>query len=296
MKNLFKTMCISLLLIGNAYAQESSSMFTYNIGDLKISLLSESQQNGKTNILIGATDEMIKEYAPDGTFPNAMNAFLVQTPDKNILFDTGIGRKLIENLASLGVTPEQIDIICITHMHGDHIGGMLKDDKAVFPNAEIYLPKPEHDYWTNQEIINKLPENNRNGFLNAIKVVNTYKSKLHLFEPINIGTSTTTVLPGIQGIAAYGHTPGHTGFLLESKGEQFLIWADLTHAMVFQMPHPEIAVTYDTNPADAINARQAILKYVSEKNIPIAGMHIAFPGMGRVEKSGSEGYRFIPLQ
>ncbi len=277
-------------------AQQTPSTYTYNIGEFKISLLSESQQAGKTNILIGATDEMIKEYAPDGTFPNAMNAYLVQTPEKNILFDTGVGNKLTQNLALLGVTPEQIDILCITHMHGDHIGGMLKDGKAVFTNAEVYLPQPEHDYWTNQDIISKLPENKRGGFLNAIKVIDIYKHKLHLFTPITIDSSITTLLPGIQGIAAYGHTPGHTGFLLESKGEKLLIWADLTHAMAFQMPYPEIAVTYDTNPTDAVYARQAILKYVSEHQIPIAGMHIAFPGMGKIEKSVKGGYRFIPFQ
>lgn len=290
-------MSVGLLLLSPiASAQENPSVFTYKTGNTTISLLSEAQQKGNSGILVGATDAILKEYAPDGSFPNAMNAFLLQTPDKNILFDTGMGRKLFENLESLGVPAEKVDIVIITHMHGDHIGGMLKGDNKAFPNAEVYLSQPEHDYWTNQEIINQLPENRRGSFLNAIKVIETYKDKLHLFAPGQLGQKAKPILNGVQGIAAYGHTPGHTVFLVGTGNEQLLIWGDLTHAMAIQMPHPEIAVTYDTDPEDAIKARKEILEYVEKHQIPIAGMHIAFPGIGQVKKGETVGYKFIPFK
>lgn len=297
MKNLIKSVCMSLILLSSTtFAQELPSTFTYKVGNHSITLLSEGQQKGSSSILIGATEEILKEYVPEGTFPNAMNAFLLQTPEKNILFDTGVGRKLIDNLGSLGITADKIDIVVITHMHGDHIGGMLKDGEKVFSNADVYLSQPEYDYWTDQDKINQLPERQKGSFLNAIKVTEAYKDKLHLFIPNNLGQGTNQIIKDIQGIAAYGHTPGHTVYLIESGKEKLLIWADLTHAMAIQMPYPQIAVTYDVNPDDAIKARLEILKYVENNKIPIAGMHISYPGMGKIEKGKAEGFRFIPFE
>lgn len=297
MKSLIKSVCMSLIFISStAIAQEYPSTFTHKVGNYSISLLSEGQQKGNQSILIGATEAMLKEYVPDGSFPNAMNAFLLKTPEKNILFDTGLGRKLFQNLESLGVTADKVDIVVITHMHGDHIGGMLKDGEKAFPNAEIYLPQPEFDYWTDQGRINKLPENQRGSFLNAIKVTEAYKDKLHLFIPDLLGQKSNQIIKDIQGIAAYGHTPGHTVYMIGSGKDKLLIWADLTHAMAIQMPYPQVAVTYDVNPDDAINARMEILKYVEKHKIPIAGMHIAYPGMGKIVKAKAEGYQFIPIE
>jgi len=297
MKRILIIFLMSLMIsFAISFAQESPSIFSKQIGNYQISLLSEVQQTGNTSILIGATDEMLKSSIPDGTFPNAMNAFLIKTPDKNILFDTGLGKKLFQNLESLNINPEEIDIIFITHMHGDHIGGMLRDEKQAFPNAHVYLPKPEHDYWNSIEKMNSLPENKRNGFINAQKVIEAYKKQLHLFDPEELNDQKDFLIPGIHGIAAYGHTPGHSAFIIESANEKLLIWGDVAHAMAIQMPYPQVAVTYDVNPEDAIEARKSILEYVSINKIPVAGMHIAFPAMGIIEKQGKEGYRFIPFK
>ncbi|MCL1932893.1 MAG: MBL fold metallo-hydrolase [Candidatus Azobacteroides sp.] len=274
----------------------NENIFSMKVGAGQLYLLSEGQRNGSPEILIGANPEIIKQYAPDNAFPSATNAFLWQVDGENFLFDTGYGKELFNNLQSLEVKPEDIDAIFITHAHGDHIGGLLRNDQAAFPKAAIYMSQSEYDYWTNDEIINQLPENNRGGFILAKKVVAAYKDHLHLFEPNAINPPYDKELcHGIKAIAAYGHTPGHTVFLLESGNDKLLIWGDLTHAMAIQMPHPEIAVTYDTNPDSAIQSRSAVLKFVSDSVITIAGMHIAYPGIGAIEKS-DPGYRFIPAQ
>ena len=285
-----------LLFMTTVYgkAQNNENIFTAKIGNAKIILLSEGQGNGNAGILIDAKPEIIAKYAPNNAFPIATNAFLMQMNGKNILFDTGYGRALFDNLQSVQIKPEDIDIIFITHMHGDHISGLLRDDKAAFPNATLFIAKPEHDYWTDDAAISQMPENRRGGFLSAKKVVETYKSRVQLFEPNTVNSQDIKdVYPGIKAIAAYGHTPGHTTFLLESGNSKMLIWGDLTHAMAVQMPHPEIAVSYDVDPKMAIQSRLAILKFVSEQKIPIAGMHIAYPGIGVVEKT-EPGYKFIP--
>ncbi|MDR2863465.1 MAG: hypothetical protein LBV54_06300, partial [Puniceicoccales bacterium] len=134
------------------------------------------------------------------------------------------------------------------------------------------------------------------------QVVAAYKERLHFIEPAALGAASRR-LPlfpegvDIRAIAAYGHTPGHTVYLVESKGKQLLIWADLTHAMAVQMPFPQVAVTYDVDPAQAVVARKAVLAYVAANKIPVAGMHIAHPSMGTVSAApGAEGgYTFTPL-
>jgi len=270
-------------------AQES--VITFEVGSFAITLLSEVQQQGKAGILIGATEEMLKQTVPDGTFPNAVNAFLVETESNTILFDTGYGRKLFENLEVYGKTPNDIDIVILTHMHGDHIGGLLRNGEKSFPMATLYIPKPEYNYWMSDEAMQKQPENRRSSFTHARNVMDIYKDKLQVFIPGEID-GTEDLIPGIRSIAAYGHTPGHTGYMLESEGSKLFIWGDLTHAMAIQMPYPEVAVTYDVDPVKAVEYRQQLLKYIVENKIRIAGMHIQFPGIGDVRKSKSNGYDF----
>ena len=271
---------IMLMNAGHTKAQES--VITFDIGSFAVTLLSEGQQQGNKSILIGATDEMLQQTIPNGTFPNAVNAFLVETEDKTILFDAGFGRKLFENLSTIGKTTTDIDAIMLTHMHGDHIGGLLQDGKKSFPNATIYIPQPEYDYWMSDKASNATSARN---------VIEVYKDKLQLFEPGTFEKSNE-LIKGIRSIAAYGHTPGHTCYLLDSDGSNLFIWGDLTHAMAIQMPYPEVAVTYDVDAAKAVESRQQLLKYLSDNKIQVAGMHIQFPAIGNVKKNKSNGYNF----
>ncbi|MCL1822154.1 MAG: MBL fold metallo-hydrolase, partial [Prolixibacteraceae bacterium] len=107
---------------------------------------------------------------------------------------------------------------------------------------------------------------------------------------------SSTLLPGICALAAYGHTPGHTMYLVESENEKFLIWGDLIHAMAIQMPYPEVAVTYDIDPVQAVKSRQETLKFIEKNKIPVGGIHIAFPGMGKISQNDKNGYVFTPLK
>jgi len=289
---------IVLFVMSTIYvnAQTNENIFSIKLGNSKLFLLSEGQREGSTEILIDAKPEIVKKYAPNGSFPMATNAFLWQADGKNILFDTGYGKELFNNLKSLRLKPEDVDAIFITHAHGDHIGGLLVNDKAAFPKALLYMSQAEYDYWTSDEAMRKAPENSRGGFLLAKKVVAAYKNHLHLFEPNAVNPPYSKELCyGIKAIAAYGHTPGHTAYLISSGKDELLIWGDLAHAMAVQMPHPEISVSYDTNPKLAIQSRSVIMQFVSQNKIPIAGMHIPFPSIGTIEKADS-GYRFVPAK
>lgn len=281
-----------LLSFRAATAQEEEFPSMYEIGSFFITVLPEMQQKGSKDILIGATDDMLKKYIPDGIYPTAINAFMVETPENTILIDAGLGMKLFTHLQTCEKKAEDIDIILLTHMHGDHIGGLLQEGKKSFPRATLYVSQAEYNYWMSDENMSAQPENRQQSFRHVREVMTAYKDNLHLFVPGETGDTGEELLPGVRTIAAYGHTPGHTAYLFDSNGEQLLVWGDLTHAMDIQTPCPQVAVTYDVDPVQAIESRQKVLKFVSENKIRIAGMHIEYPGIGNIHGESSKGYVF----
>ncbi len=294
MRNNIFVLVFSLILM-SGYSQDTQDKFSYRIGDFEVVLLSWGQKQGNASVLIGATEKMLNECIPQGTFPNATNAFLVRTPEKTILVDAGYENGLTANLHANDIHASQIDIILITHMHGDHIGGLLSEGKARFANAQLYIPQPEYDYWMSDEAMNRVPENKRNGFIAARQVVEVYKDKLHLFVPGKLNEKTSELVQGITPFIASGHTPGHTMYMLESRAAKLLIWGDLTHALAIQMSYPEVAVTYDLDPQQAVSSRKEVFEYVAKNNIFIAGMHIQYPAMGTIRIDESGKYSFLLL-
>ncbi len=282
-----KLLCMALLagVAATACAQttDNPTTFTRQVGRFTIATLSEGERNASTSILIGATPEMIPA---EGKIPMATNAFLVQTPDDRILIDAGrSSEKLLANLDLKGIEPEQIGIILLTHTHGDHIGGLMKDGKAVFPNAEIRLSQQEYDWWA--------------GNNNSKAVFEAYAGRIEPFEAKQMEFSR--LLTGISPFGAFGHTPGHVGYLLESDGERLCVWGDIAHAMAVQMPYPQVSVTYDTDPDMARASRLQVLQNCAEFNVPVAGMHIPWPAIGYISidqqsHTTEPGYRFTPIR
>jgi len=277
-------------------AQEENYPFTYGIGEFSITLLPEGQRQSTLDRLLGVSEDMIKEYLPDETYTNAVNSFMVEYKDKTILIDAGFGNNLFNHLEACGKTPEDFEIILMTHMHGDHIGGLLKDGIKSFPNATLYISQVEYDYWMDDDAMQGTAESRRSGFTQARNVINAYKENLQTFTPGTIEKQEHEIIPGIKSIEAYGHTPGHTAFLLEDDGYQFLIWGDLTHAIQVQIPYPQVAYAADTDSGKSSESRRRIFEYVSKNNeIWVAGMHIEYPGMGIVKGYSSTGYKFSLL-
>jgi glyoxylase-like metal-dependent hydrolase (beta-lactamase superfamily II) len=283
MKNLVCTILAGALSAG-VFAAEPDGIFSYKAGRIEIHLLVETRRPGNTGILVGASEADIKRYFPAGTYTAETNTFLIKTPGRTIVVDTGFGGAIFDALKKLGVEPAQVDAVLLTHLHGDHIGGLQKDGKALFPRAAIYLAAREKDYWTKTSV--------NQGVLAALA---PYEGRIETFTPGALGARLAELLPGIVPIAAYGHTPGHTAYLVEDGGERLLIWGDLMHAELIQFPLPGVSVSYDTDPAAAAATRRQFLDYAAKNKIPIGGMHLLYPAIGTVTPSGP-GYTFSPAK
>jgi glyoxylase-like metal-dependent hydrolase (beta-lactamase superfamily II) len=279
---------VSVLMATGVLAGGAQEIFTYRVGKYEVSILVERVSPGNPGILIDASESLKRSYIPGGKFTSQVNAFLVKTPERAFVVDTGFGTNLFDNLKKLGVSPAKVEAVLLTHMHGDHIGGLQTGGKPNFPGAAVYLAEKEKDYW--------MPAKGKALNDGAAAALAAYAGKVHTFTPSEAGSRGRELFPGLTPIAAYGHTPGHTAFLVRSGGESLLILGDVVHVMDIQIPVPEISVTYDVDPAAARETRKKIFDYAAKNKIPVTGMHLASPAFGFLESKPGGGYTFRPVQ
>src|SRR5712664_4143915 len=226
--------------------------------------------------------------------------FLVNTGKQLILVDAGAGTwwgggalgRLLGSLRSAGYTPEDVDLVLVTHLHSDHVGGLTTDDgKRVFPKADIYVAKAESDFWLSPEIAAKAPKDAQPFFRSAQAIAAPYikAGKWHTFS------GSETIVDGMQLVPLPGHTPGHTGYEFSSKGQKILFWGDIIHAQRVQLEHPEVTAIFDIDQNAAAATRLQLLPRLAREHVLIAGPHtLLFPALGRLRKDGS-GYSWVPV-
>jgi len=251
-------------------------------------------------VLLGDQDLVKRHLEAAGLWGSpirtAVNTFLVNTGDKLVMIDCG-GAKMLgptagrmpAALAQIGVDPGQVDEVYITHMHGDHLHGAVTPEGAkVFPNAVLRIAKADVDYWANPQVEAAAPENQKARFVAAKRAVAAYGDRL---QPFELGAELT---PGIRSVAAVGHTPGHSCYLVTSGSARLLLLGDSMHVAPVQFPRPEITVAFDYNPDAARARRRELFEMAVRENMLIGAVHLPFPGIGRL-RAVDTGFAYDPL-
>ena len=242
------------------------------VGSTQVTILPDSPApaNLPVAMFTGLPEEKIKELAPEGTVKLWRNIFFFKLGEKKVMVDTGMGDKdspLAKVFPRGEGAPPDPDIILLTHLHADHTGGLMDGDKARFPNAKVYMPKPALDHWkdTTDERMRK--------------IFNAYGDRILGFA------DGEEILPGLFGRFAFGHTPGHTVF----ETADILFVGDLLHAASLQFAHPDICASFDMDKPASVAQRKLWLKKAADSGKPIAGCHL--PYIGKVKVKG-EGFEF----
>ena len=215
-------------------------------------------------------------FIPADKTRNYFNPVLVNTGTELVLFDTGLAPEgITAALAASGVTPDQIDVVVLTHMHGDHIGGLAGEAGVTFPNARYVAGQVEFDFWAGQA---------NEGFDAKMRP---------LAEKTTFIKADSPVVGGITGIEAFGHSPGHMAFLLESEGSRLVLTADTANHYVWSLARPDWEVRFDADKPAAAATRKQLFGMIAAERMPFIGYHMPFPAVGFVEAQG-DGFRYVP--
>lgn len=235
---------------------------------------------------------LTSRFLPETKFQTVFAPVLINTGTTLVLFDTGNDPSaqqerglLLERLEAAGYSADQIGIVVLTHFHPDHVGGLTgTDGKPRFPKARYVAGRKEFDFWMAKE---RLTGENADRFKGVQAKIAPVADKMTFLEPEG------EVVGGIRAVEAFGHTPGHMGFHIESEGKRFLVWADTTNHYVASLERPDWHVRFDMDKEAAAQTRKRIFDMVATDRIPVSGYHMPFPGIGFVEKTGT-AYRWVP--
>lgn len=268
---------------------------TLQIGDFLIHAISDGHLTTSLDLLshIDPAEAAQLQLKAGVSDPSSIhiNTYLVRGKGRTILIDAGAGGikgwggELRGNLLRAGVQPTDVDTILLTHAHPDHVGGLLDaQGHPVFPNAELLIHPRELSFWEDDGNLARSNDRARGNFLLARQVFAGYRRNLRLL-------AEGDVLPGISMVPLSGHTPGHTGYRVESEDRSALIWGDIVHFPHIQIARPDVSIAFDQDPQRAAAARSALLDMVSADQLMAAGMHLGELGFVRIQRIG-RGYSF----
>jgi glyoxylase-like metal-dependent hydrolase (beta-lactamase superfamily II) len=238
-----------------------------------------------------AKDKVTHSYTP----------VVINTGSKLVAIDTGLGLGMFEqskgavgqyhsNLQAAGIDRNAVDVVIISHFHGDHINGLVgPENKPAFPNAEVMVPEVEAAFWADESNATKLPEPIRPQMGNVKRVMGVVGGKVTKYQ------AGKEIVPGITAIATPGHTPGHTSHVVASGNSKVLVQADVTAgAATLFVRNPNWQPLFDTDKPQAVETRKKLYDMAASEKMMVQGFHFPFPCVAYVEKSGS-GYRLVAV-
>ena len=282
---------------------QAPGFFRFMVGSFEVTVISDGTVKLPMNKLLAGkpekTSAALKRAFLADEVETSVNTFLVNTGTKLVLIDTGAASlfgptlgNLLPNLKAAGYQPEQIDEIYITHMHPDHVGGLISNGAIAFPNAKLRIDKADTDFWLDEAKMKAAPESAKGFFQGAMASVNPYLAakKLETFS------GETQLVPGIRAQPSHGHTAGHTTYVVESDGQKLVLWGDLLHAAALQFADPGVAIQFDTDQKAAIAERKKADADAAKNGYLVGITHVSFPGVGHVRTApGGKGYEWLPI-
>ena len=272
-------------------------MSTRTIGEFTVTAVSDGVLNSNHDVILGldmAERERLTGVPYGQPLPLDVNAFLIRHRGRLMLSDAGSGHtmgptlgKLPQNLRAIGVQPEAIDTILLTHLHPDHSLGLVDETgRAVFPKAELIVHEVEAAFWLDRAPMPDDSERIQRNTKAQRAVTAPYRDRIRRVRD-------GEVLPGIVAALRPGHTPGHTTWLIQSGGERLLLWGDIVHLASLQMARPDATLVFDVAPETARATRQSVLDWAADQRVRVAGAHLPFPGFGSVARAG-QGFGYAP--
>ena len=300
---------IATIAASNTFAEapmakaQAPGFYRMMLGDFEITALSDGTVKLPVKDLLLKTtaakvDAALKRAHIAYPVETSVNGYLVNTGAKLVLIDTGAAGlfgptlgNLMTNLKASGYSPEQVDEIYITHMHPDHVGGLMAGAAMAFPNAVVRLDKADADFWLSEANMNAAPKDSQGFFQGAMASLKAYveAGKLKTFS------GNTQLVPGVRSVASHGHTAGHSTYYVESKGETLVLWGDLMHVAAVQFENPDVTIKFDSDTKQAAGERAKAYAEVARKGYLVGSAHVSFPGLGYVAKGAGKGYRWIPV-
>lgn len=307
-----KKLLIYLLILTPALSFAAAPMvktsapgyYRFMLGDFEITALSDGTAIWPMKKLLTNTTPASVEKALAKSFlpseietETSVNSYLINTGEKLVLVDAGSAGlfgptlgKLLLNLAASGYKPEQIDEIYITHLHNDHVGGLLHNGKPAFVNAIVRVDQHDLDFWLSKENLEKAPEANKGYFQGPTDSLAPYikSNRVKSFK------GNTVLLPGIKTVNTHGHTAGHSGYLVESKGQKLMLWGDVIHFGALQFEEPSVTIQFDTDSKLAAAQRVKAFAQAAKEGFIVGASHTPFPGLGHLRLDGKK-YVWVPL-
>jgi glyoxylase-like metal-dependent hydrolase (beta-lactamase superfamily II) len=281
---------------------QAPGFYRVMLGDFEVAALFDGTLDLEPKKLLTNTTQAQVGKLLDRSFekdavPTSVNGYLINTGSKLVLVDTGAGGlfgptlgNLQANLKAAGYQPDQVDDVLVTHMHGDHVGGLVLDGKLAFPNATIHAGKEDADFWLSKANLDKASAEMKGFFQGAMASLNPYVDA-GKFKPI---TGNTELLPGIKAVAAHGHTPGHNVYVVESKGQKLVLWGDLMHVAAVQFVEPQVTISFDVDSKHAAVERKKAYADAAKGRYLVGSAHLPFPGLGHIRAEG-KSYVWVPV-